>query len=114
MHELAFTESVLNTALRYAEQADAERITEIHLSIGQLSSFVNDCVSFYWDIISKGTIAEGAQLCFERLPAIFECERCGHQYPLSESELVCPVCGSAHIQVISGDESKLVSIAVEP
>ena len=53
MHELPVTESVLEIALRHAKGAGAERITNIYLVIGQLSSIVDDSIQFYWDIVSK-------------------------------------------------------------
>ena len=69
MHELSVTESILEIALRHASKTKAARITNLYLVIGQLASIVDDSVQFYWDIISKDTIAEGAKLHFKRLPA---------------------------------------------
>ncbi|MCJ7724498.1 MAG: hydrogenase maturation nickel metallochaperone HypA, partial [Anaerolineales bacterium] len=67
MHELSVTQSVLEIALRHARQNNARRITDLYLVIGELASIVDDSVQFYWDMISKDTIAEGARLHFKRL-----------------------------------------------
>ena len=60
MHELAVTESVLEIAIRHAQEPKARNITDLYLVIGQWSNVVDDSVQFYWDIISEGTIAKGA------------------------------------------------------
>ena len=65
MHEYSITESVLNLALEKAREANASRITRISLVVGDLSGVVSDCVQFYFDFISKDTIASGAKLDFE-------------------------------------------------
>jgi hydrogenase nickel incorporation protein HypA/HybF len=59
MHELAVTQSILEICLRHAEEANAAKITDINLIIGQFSSIVDDSVQFYWDMIADGTIATG-------------------------------------------------------
>ncbi len=113
MHELPVTESILEIATRHANQAGASRITALHLVIGQLSSLVDDSVSFYWDIISKDTIAEGARLDFRRIPAEMLCLDCSRHYSPSPDELACPDCGSIHVKVVSGDEFFLESMDIE-
>jgi hydrogenase nickel incorporation protein HypA/HybF len=112
MHELAITESVLKIATEHAEAAGANRITDIHLVIGQLSSFVDDSIQFYWDIISSGTPAEGATLHFRRVPAELECLECGRRYRIVEEELACPGCGGTQVKVLAGDEFNLEAIDV--
>jgi hypothetical protein len=57
MHELPVTESILDIAVKHARQANAQRIADIYLVIGQLSSIVDDSIQFYWDIIAKDTLA---------------------------------------------------------
>jgi hydrogenase nickel incorporation protein HypA/HybF len=113
MHELAVTESILEIALRHAQRAGATRIADIHLVIGQLSSIVDESVSFYWDIISKGTIAEEAQLHFKRIEAQMECLQCNHRYNPTEGDLICPLCGSLKVKVVAGEEFSLEAIEVE-
>lgn len=112
MHELAVTENILELAVQHGEQAGATRVTELHFVIGQLSSIVDDSVQFYWDIISRGTICEGAELHFNRVPARLRCRDCRHEYTLSSELRSCPQCGSMRVQVVGGDEFRLDSITV--
>ncbi len=113
MHELPVAESILEIATRHAARAGAGRITGLNLVIGQLSSIIDDSIQFYWDIISKGTIAEGAELHFRRVPTEMLCLDCGRRYYPSPDELACPDCGSIRVKVISGEEFYLEAIEVE-
>ena len=113
MHELPVTESILEIALRYADQAKAKKITDLYLVIGQLSSLVDDSIQFYWDIIAKDTIAEGARLHFQRIPAEMLCQDCGTSFAPDAETLPCPNCGSVRLKVVRGEEFRLDSIDVE-
>lgn len=112
MHELAVTMNVLEIALRHAE--GAERVSAVHLVIGQLSSMIDDSVQFYWDIITQGTKAHGSRLVFKRIPAVLECAACRAQYPIaSRLDFTCPACGGITVRVIAGEEFYVESIEVE-
>jgi hydrogenase nickel incorporation protein HypA/HybF len=114
MHELSVTQSLLDIALRHAERASAQRITRLNMVIGELASIVDDSVRFYWDIVSRDTIAEGAELHFERIPGTLRCLGCGHTFPLNDSrDYVCPACGEGQVTAAGGDEFRLESIEVE-
>lgn len=113
MHELAVTENLLEIAVRHGKTAGAKKISNLYLVIGQLSSIVDDSVQFYWDIISKGTVAEGARLHFQRKSVELVCKECGHQFTPIDNDLSCPACGSIQIKVISGEEFYLEAIDVE-
>jgi hydrogenase nickel incorporation protein HypA/HybF len=113
MHELSVTQSLLEIALRHAEQAGAGRIVRLNLVIGGLASIVDDSVQFYWDIISRDTIAEGSELHFERLPGVLRCLGCGHTFPLDGRDYACPVCGEGQVIAAGGDEFRLESIEVD-
>ena len=113
MHELAITESLLEIAIRHAEKADAERITRLNIVIGELSSIVDESVQFYWDIVSEGTIAEGAELHFERVDGRLRCLACGHTFPINHESFVCPACGEKQVVTVGGDDFRLESIEIE-
>ncbi|HEY4691448.1 MAG TPA: hydrogenase maturation nickel metallochaperone HypA [Anaerolineae bacterium] len=113
MHELAITESILEIALRHAREAGAERITDVHLVIGNLSSIVDDSVQFYWDIVAAGTPAEGARLHFRRVPIEISCLDCGSRFTPGTDDLACPACHGNRIQIVAGEEFYLEAIDVD-
>lgn len=113
MHELSITESILEIALRHAEEAEAKTITDIHLVIGKLSSIIDDSVQFYWDIVSDGTAAQGAVLHFRRVRIEIACKACGECYHPEELDLSCPACGSRDVRIVAGEEFRLEAIEVE-
>ena len=113
MHELAITEEILRIALEHAERADARRITGIRIVVGDLSTVVDDSVQFYFDFLSPGTIAEGAQLHFHRLAARFRCRQCGCEFEPHDMDWRCPHCQSLGGEVIAGREFYLDSMEVE-
>jgi hydrogenase nickel incorporation protein HypA/HybF len=113
MHELAVTESIIEIVLRHARQAGATRVTRIDLLIGDLSSIVDDSVQFYFDMISKGTIAEGARLAFNRVPGRFRCWDCQATFAPDGRAYLCPECGGARVEVVAGREFRVESIEVE-
>jgi hydrogenase nickel incorporation protein HypA/HybF len=113
MHELSVSENVLNIAQKHAIEANASRVTDIYITVGRLSSIVDDSIQFYWDIISQDTICKGAQLHFNRIPARLLCMNCSNEFTLDAELSPCPSCGSVQLKVVSGEEFFLDSIAIE-
>ena len=113
MHELAVTESILKVATEAAERAGGGTVTGIHLVIGDLASVIDDCVQFYWDIVSKDTPAQGATLHFRRVPMKFECQECHREFGHEGESYLCPACGSLKVKVVAGDEFRLEAIDLE-
>ena len=113
MHELSVTEALLKLAVEHAQRANAQRITDLHIVIGDLASVVDDSIQFYWDIIARNTIAGQATLHFRRVPAELRCNSCSARYQPSDQELVCPNCHGVDARIISGEEFFLESIDVE-
>ena len=113
MHELAITQSMLDLVLKEAEKAGAKEIGKINLVIGEMTGFVDESVQFYFDFLSKGTIAERAQLSFRMIPATARCRGCDKTYKLKEYEWVCPYCQGNSMEIIAGRELFVESIEVE-
>ncbi len=114
MHELSVTQGILTVAVEAAQQNGGGQIMAIDLVIGELTSIVDDSVQFYFDILSRETLAEGATLRFQRQPGAATCRDCDHQFevraPLAP---LCPACDSAHLLVTGGREFYIKSIEVD-
>ena len=114
MHELPVTQGILSVAIEAAQQHGGHPITDIYLVIGELSSIVDDSVQFYFDLLSKDTLAEGATLHFRREPAQATCWDCGHTFevrpPLTP---LCPACQSPRLHVTGGREFYVESIEID-
>lgn len=114
MHELTVTEGILRVALASARQHQAQRITAIELTIGALTSIIDDSVQFYFDLLSPNTIAAGAVLHFNRAPATAACQACGCQWPVMPPlPSACPQCGRQQLVVSGGDQFQVTSIEID-
>lgn len=115
MHELAVTQSIISTVIAAAQRAEARRVTAIDLELGVFCGYVPDSIQFYFDHISKGTLAEGAAIRIHRVAARCHCTDCGSDFMQEEENLFvqCPTCGSVRFQVEGGREFLVESIEVE-
>ena len=113
MHELTITEQIADIAIRHGEENAAEKITDLYLVIGELSTVIDDSVQFYWDMITEDTICAGAKLHFQRIPALFRCLECGEEYQLVDGELTpCSHCQSSKMEILQGKQFHLDSINI--
>jgi len=113
MHEFAITKSMLDLVLGEAERVGAKEIRKIDLVIGKMSGVVDDCVQFYFDFLSKGTIAERAFLSFKMVPPTARCRNCDKLFELEEFNWTCPHCGANSLEIVTGNELFVESIEVE-
>ena len=113
MHELAVTDNIVSVVTRHAQDAGATRVTSIYLVIGELASIVDDCIQFYFDYMSRGTIMDGAQLVFKRIPITLRCGNCQHEWIPQAGDWTCPKCSAAQAQVVAGREFTIDHIEVE-
>ena len=113
MHELSITEHLLDHCIREAEAQNASRIRTIRLCIGQLRGIVPDCIQLYLDMLSEGTIAEGAQIEAEFLPVKVLCRDCGMEGEITPHHLSCPHCGGLSLKILSGKEFYIKSMEVD-
>ncbi|MGO9761968.1 MAG: hydrogenase maturation nickel metallochaperone HypA [Solirubrobacteraceae bacterium] len=109
MHELSLSRSILDAALTHA---DGRTVVGVDVTVGALRQVVPSSLSFYFEIVSSGTICEGAQLRAHVAQARLRCA-CGHEWELREPTFRCPRCAGAETTVLSGDELTVDSIEVE-
>lgn len=62
MHELSLCQSAVEIIQRQAEQHDVKRVTAVWLEIGALSCVEESAVRFSFEIVCRGTVAQGCDL----------------------------------------------------
>ena len=116
VHELSVTRSILGIVLRHAQTNGVERVVTVHLSVGALSDLEPEWLQQYFDHLSRGTPAEGAELQVSRSPLTFLCEPCAEEYVATREELdhaCCPRCGSRESSLTSGTGYMVESMEVQ-
>lgn len=113
MHELALTEKLLKLVLTEAESHQAQKITKIKVSIGELSGIIEDCVEFYFQLSAQNTIAAGAELEFTKCKATLFCPTCEQQFEKNPQDFNCPTCRGLSRLTDLGRECFVESIEVD-
>ena len=112
MHELSVVESMVSVVLKHAERNRAREVTKINLVLGEVSTVMEEPVKFYFELIGRDTIAEGAELNFRRTPFTARCAECGHEFGIVEFDLRCPQCSGTETEITSGREFQVESIEI--
>jgi len=113
MHESGLTEDLFAHTMQHAREANAQHVTRIRVIIGALSDVTPESIRFYFDSLAAGTIAEGADLEFDRAPGQAHCGACGKDVTIDELFTTCPCCGAFALQITGGNGVYLDSLEVQ-
>lgn len=73
MHEASVTQALLDLVLKKAEEHQASHVNEVHVSVGGLSTFVDESIDLWWRALASDTIAAGSKLVFHHDPGSPDC-----------------------------------------
>jgi hydrogenase nickel incorporation protein HypA/HybF len=113
MHELSIMQAALSVALDQAKQAGAQRLCVIRLRIGSLSGVVPEALEFAFEALTPGTLAEGAELAIENVPARFWCASCAREFQSDDMFAECPGCRTPSGEMRAGREMEVASLEIE-
>lgn len=112
MHEVSLMATAVEIAQKHAREAGGEHIRVLRVRIGESSGVVREALEFAFDIVTQGTIAEGAVFEVEVVPTVCTCSACGVEFRPASAFHECPSCGSLHADVRQGMELELASLEV--
>jgi len=104
MHELGLMQNIIDTVQDYARKNNVTKVVKIMLEVGQVSGVVPESLEFCFEVCTKQTTLEGAQLEIERIAAVGKCKTCGESFDLLTFTFSCPKCGGTDWEMISGRE----------
>jgi len=113
MHEMSLCEGVLQVLQTEAGRQGFNRVKAVWLEIGDLSSVEPEAMLFSFDVVTRNSLADGAELNIINVPGTAWCMQCEKNMPVKQRFDECPQCGSYQLQVTGGDEMKIKELEVE-
>lgn len=110
MHEASLCAALLLLVQEEARRHRAERIVTVRLGVGVLAAVEARALAACFELLAEGTLAEGAKLVTDPVPAAAVCRACGRAFPLFRPRDVCPDCGGAALDVTGGLECTLTGL----
>ena len=92
MHEAALAEGILKIALDVAAQNNSKKISAVGLKLGDMSGVEVEALKLSFDVLIRGTIAQGADLKISRVPIRAKCNKCEKVFTVSHYNFFCPEC----------------------
>lgn len=87
-------------------------IKEINLCVGEFCELVPNCINYYFEIISKGTVEENAKINIKKINAKIKCLDCLYEGEINK-DYIWPLCSSLNLKILGGNEFYLESLEVD-
>jgi hydrogenase nickel incorporation protein HypA/HybF len=110
MHELSISTAVVDTVVAHAA---GRRVRLVTMTVGAFRQVMPDSLGFYFGIVARGTVCEGARLEQVLVPLRLGCKDCGNEWEPELPAFRCPGCEGAEVELLRGDELEVESIEVE-
>jgi hydrogenase nickel incorporation protein HypA/HybF len=110
MHELSIAQALVASVERHAA---GRRVTRVEVRVGHLRQVVPGALELAFELVARETVAGGAELALEQVPAVGRCRACTAQTGLDGFPLVCHACGSWDLELIQGEELELHALELD-
>lgn len=109
MHETDMTKALIMTVQDWWEsQPERRAVEKIHLVVGAFTCVEPDGLRFAFDVQTRHTFLEHAELVIRETPLIAHCHRCQVDYrPEYGQHYACPTCNQPMDDIRSGRELKI-------
>lgn len=112
MHEISLCENIREIIEEQATASGFSKVNCVWLQVGPLSCVEPDALRFGFDVVMRGSVAEGARLDIETPEASAFCLACFETVAVRHRLDVCPSCGAGELQIKSGEELRIRELEV--
>jgi len=114
VHELSIARSLLELVEKHASRRKFHHVNSLKLSVGGLSCIEPGALASVFEVLAKGTTAQGAALEFELIPGVVYCLACEEAFEVETFTGECPRCGETKVLLTAGtEEYKLIEMEVD-
>ncbi|MDE2148935.1 MAG: hydrogenase maturation nickel metallochaperone HypA [Gammaproteobacteria bacterium] len=110
MHELSICQALLTQVSEIARRHAGNNVGRIVVAVGPLSGVEPSLLAAAFRLARSGSCAAKAELRFEPAPVRVRCRECGAESECRPNRIFCADCGGYRIEVVSGDELRLLRI----
>lgn len=111
MHEVGIIESALEVIRREAHAHRATHVNRVVMRIGAISGVDAEALRFAFEACTPESIAAGAALEIENVPARAHCRACDEDFTIESGFIFqCPRCRAFSGEVRSGRELELARL----
>ena len=109
MHETDMTKALILTVRDWWEaQPGQPAIEKVYLTVGQFTCVEPVSLQFAFEVQTRGTFLDGAELVICETPLIAYCQPCQAEYqPEIGLQYACPTCRAPMDDIRSGRELKI-------
>jgi hydrogenase nickel incorporation protein HypA/HybF len=112
MHEMSLVEGIRSIVLDQARLHGFSRVTTLRLEIGRFAGVEKPALEFAFDIVMRGSPAEGARLELIDLAGQALCYDCMKTVEIAQRLDPCPLCGGGKLIPNGGDEMRIKDMEV--
>jgi hydrogenase nickel incorporation protein HypA/HybF len=124
LHEFSAACSIVDTAVEAAQSNNATKVNVVNVEVGEFTFLIPEQLVFNFEIASKNTILEGAELRIKQVKGKLLCSDCGFE---GESQvdpdippqiaafapMKCPKCGGSSTTITGGKDFIITNIEAE-
>jgi hydrogenase nickel incorporation protein HypA/HybF len=112
MHEMSICEGIRGVIEDQARAHNVTRVTRVRLELGRFAGVEKNALHFAFDVVMRGSVAEGADLVTIDLPGKALCYDCGVAVEIDHRLDPCPKCGGGKLLPQGGDEMRIKDLEV--
>lgn len=112
MHEMSLAEGIRSIVTDHARTHGFTRVTVLRLEIGRFAGVEKPALEFAFDVVMRGSPAEGARLEMLDLPGQALCYDCMKTVEIADRLDPCPLCGGGKLIPQGGDEMRIKDMEV--
>ena len=112
MQEMSLCEGILQVIEDAARREGFARVSRVRLEVGRFAGVEPAALRFGFDVVTRGSVAEGAALELIDLPGRAFCFDCAETVELGQRLDPCPRCGGGRLTPVAGDEMRIRDLEV--
>ncbi|WP_068114258.1 hydrogenase maturation nickel metallochaperone HypA [Tropicimonas marinistellae] len=112
MHEMALCEGIRGIIQDQARAQNFSRVRRLRLEIGRFAGVQKEALAFAFDVVMRGSEAEGAELEMLDLPGRAVCYDCEAEVEIDDRFAPCPRCGGGKLMPTGGSEMRILDMEV--